>query len=98
MPYLSQCASGDIMKKMVKEVTGIEYVVHVDIKKIHRHDNTQCDRDLPTVYDRLNRIEGIYKLDYDAHFGNYVSLSISKEHDTDDTWNKVKEVLRPFLV
>lgn len=82
-----------------KEIVSTAYAIKVDLKKIEdkdfEHEN-EGDYD-NTLNHILYNMKGLYDIDYNAHFGSYVWLTIYKENDNDDTWKYIEKIITEYL-
>lgn len=83
------------------------YTVEIDLaalyewerKALHECEEGEADKppkDKP-ISEQLDEIPGLFATDYNGHLGAVVFLNIEDEHDTESTWLKIKEILKPFL-
>lgn len=62
-------------------------IIHKDHTTIPNTDNLHL---------LLNRIEGISDVDYSGHYGPVIILTLEAEHDTDLTWDNIKDTINMY--
>ena len=45
------------------------------------------------LYLSLEKIDGVYSIEYNGHFGSYIYLTIEEEHDTEETHKKISDLI-----
>lgn len=78
-----------IRKEITQHVYSIEMAEDVFLDMLNRDKNYS---ETPYV-DRLMKIDGVSKVEYDGHFGPYVFLTVDVEDDTEETWSKIRWIL-----
>ena len=83
---------------MKRELTMSSYSIEVDLLSIMTLDNArENDNDWDnTLFNLLDKIKGVSRVDYNGHFGPYVWLSIEAEHDTPETWERIEKTITEF--
>ena len=76
--------------------TTINYQIDIQRKSLVRILNE--DRCVPSpLYERLMKVPGIEKVDYDGHFGPYIFVELECEHDNGLTWNWIENTIKEYL-
>jgi len=65
-----------------------DLIMYTDADKISEHY---------TLYNKLEVIQGIWGVDYNAHMGEYIYLSIDDEYDTGVTWDNIKDMIIEYI-
>ena len=52
------------------------------------------ESDCKQLYEQLLEVDGVADVDYNGMFGSYIYLTICKEHDCADTWDKINKLIR----
>lgn len=70
-----------------KDVISKNYCIEISIermKEILKDDS---------IFDELDKINGITKIEYDGHFGPYIFLTLDVNLDTAKTWALLEELI-----
>jgi hypothetical protein len=67
-----------------------------DFLKIMDKDN-EADSEEDVLYYKLEKITGLFSIDYDGHFGPAIYYSIFAEHDNGKTANIVEKTVKDHI-
>lgn len=84
------------MKNLSWHQTKISYAVEMskdDFRSIMDYDDESFEKDYPSLFDMLLKIEGIEEVEYDGHFGPYLYLDISADASIEAVKQRVNDVL-----
>lgn len=51
------------------------------------------DSDKLALYQELDALPGVTNTEYDGHFGNYLYFTLEQVKDTEETWQKIRDLL-----
>ena len=77
-----------------KEVTQRVYAIEVGVKGLLDIIERDKDYSTPCVAEELEKLDGVWKVQYDGHFGPFVYLTVDVEDDTDKTWYLIKSIIK----
>lgn len=66
-----------------------------DVTRISMYDTVINDSD--SLFKVLERIQGVYDVDYDGHYGDYIYLSLDKEKNSVHTKQKITNKINKFI-
>lgn len=81
-----------------KEAVAIKYAISLKDEVIL--DIIHKDIDVENIGQELwsvIKVLGVQDVDYDAAFGNYIYVTISTEHDTEDTWKLIYDLINQYV-
>ena len=76
-----------------REVTQRAYSIEVGIEGLLALLERDKNYSKPSVCEMLEKIDGVWKVEYDGHFGPYVYLSVDVEDDTEETWAQIEAII-----
>jgi hypothetical protein len=77
----------------VQTVYCIEVTVE-EFQKLMDKENLGMDGNL---FSKLHKLDGVYNIEYNGHFGANIWVTIDKEHDNGKTWNTIEEIINGFI-
>jgi len=78
------------------EATEIQYALSLDaptLLKILDKDTISEE----SLHEHLDKIEAIRDIDYNGHFGPYIYLKLSADHDDSATWCIIHKIIDEYV-
>ena len=75
------------------QVTSRSFAIPVTMEEFDNIDHCEREWDVDHVIQILQKVDGVYDVDFNGHFGLYVYLSIEKEFDNDKTLLLISEII-----
>ena len=75
------------------QVTSRSFAIPVTEKEYNVIDHCERNWDEDNVGQMLEKLDGVYNVDYNRHFGLYIFVSIEKEYDNDKTLLAISEII-----
>jgi hypothetical protein len=79
---------------MDKKVTQVTYCVAMTVDEFtERGLINDGDDKGDKVFDSLNKLPGVYEVEFNGHFGPNVFITMAKKCDVPTTWDVIWEIL-----
>jgi len=85
------------LKPMNFECVEKRYAVEVDMNLFSILDGGEYSGSKPTLFDELDKMPELWKVDYNGHFSNYVYFIIAAEHDNPSLHKKIQRCIEKHL-
>lgn len=79
--------------------TSKAYCIPVGIGLFRAISQTEFDRqvDDETLLDRLSKVDGVFDIEYDGHFGPHLFFSLETQHDTLAKWRQIGKAANAWV-
>ena len=84
---------------LVKDATSTNYSIDVSMERFEEICEAESFKNIGTcgltIAEQLEKIDGVWKVEYDGHFGAAIYLTLDVEHDTDEIWAQIEAIIIP---
>ena len=84
----------------IKEVTQRNYSISIseerftEISEAESYKNPDYfESDYTTIGEQLDKLDGVWNVEYNGHFGSAIYLTLDVEHDNDETWAEIEKII-----
>jgi hypothetical protein len=69
------------------EIVSLTYKIDIPLDKFILLERADDEHDDMTPYAQLKKVEGVWDIEYNGHFGNHIWITVAKENDR---WEFIK--------
>lgn len=84
---------------LIKEVTRRSYAITISLERFKEITEAESFKNIgsngPTIGEQLEKLDGVWDVEYNGHFGVFIYLTLDDEDDTDATWEQIEAIIKP---
>ena len=75
------------------QVTARHFKIPITMEEMDNIDHCERRYGVDRVDEMLEKLDGVFEVDFNGHFGSYIYLSIEKEFDNDKTLQLISDII-----
>ncbi len=83
----------------IKEVTQRNYSISISEERFTEIADEESYKNTNplsnTIGEQLDRLDGVWNVEYNGHFGSAIYLTLDVEHDNNETWTEIEAIINP---
>ena len=81
-----------------REATSTSYCIGIAVKMFRAITQAEFEGGFEgTLGDRLEKIDGVFRVEYNGHFGANLFLNVESDHNTSAKWKEIREVSNAWI-